>query len=119
MAKSNDLCTDLYKSNWHLMTVKQRRIIITFMERLKRPSVILVTHLFMLDLRTFSSVKVEKLRTEHEHFIIESISFYVDYESGLSLVGFDQNRLKFLDGRRKVTQYHEEINYCYNSHCQC
>lgn len=57
MVQCDELCTDLYKSNWLTMDVKQRKIIITFMERLKRPTVIRVAHLFVLGLNTFTSVE--------------------------------------------------------------
>lgn len=56
MVKSNQLLTDAYLCNWMRMAIVHRKIIITFQERLKGISSILIGRLFLLGLDTFSAV---------------------------------------------------------------
>lgn len=57
VATSNELSTEMYKSNWIYFTKKQKQIISIFLERTKRTTSIVVGNLFILNLQTFSSVK--------------------------------------------------------------
>lgn len=56
ITKSNELSTDIYKSNWRCFRRKHQNIIIIFMERLKRTVSVVVGGLFLLSLQTFTSV---------------------------------------------------------------
>lgn len=56
MFKSDELATNVYRSNWIQMASIHRKIIITFQERLKRVSSIVVGRLLLLSLETYASV---------------------------------------------------------------
>lgn len=56
IARSDALTTCVYKSNWSNIGLKERKLIIILMERLKRTARVTVGHLFPMHLQTFTAV---------------------------------------------------------------
>ncbi|KAJ6635359.1 putative odorant receptor 71a [Pseudolycoriella hygida] len=56
MLTSAALSNHVYSSSWHSFSLKYRKLVITFMERLKRTRTLLVGKLFPLSLDTFTSI---------------------------------------------------------------
>ncbi|XP_031629090.1 odorant receptor 94a-like [Contarinia nasturtii] len=56
MATSNNLSTEMYKSNWIHFNAKQKQMVSMFIEGTKKNKYILIGNLFVLSLQTFSSI---------------------------------------------------------------
>lgn len=63
IARSDALTTCVYKSNWSNIGLKERKLIIILMERLKRTACVTVGQLFPMHLQTFTAVinRVEEM----------------------------------------------------------
>lgn len=54
----NEIRDSFYKTNWPGMSILNRKFVIKFMERLKRPVRIITFNFFVLNLATFTSVRL-------------------------------------------------------------
>lgn len=71
---SNDLPTEMYKSNWIQFDQKQKQIVSIFLERTKRNSSIVAGNLFILNLQTFLSViRFKQVKIYYDYLIADCI----------------------------------------------
>ncbi len=53
---SEELLGSVYHSNWPDLSIKYRKLLLIFMERLKRPQEMLIGKMFPLNLKSLTSV---------------------------------------------------------------
>lgn len=91
IARSDALTTCVYKSNWSNIGLKERKLIIILMERLKRTACVTVGQLFPMHLQTFTAVinQVEMVLLVFSRFYFIYFSI-ADNEFCLSPTGFGE-----------------------------